>query len=62
MALLCREDGVDFCGCDGERAGDGGEFLVVNEGGMGDEADLDAVLVMADQVLGGSADACWEAK
>ena len=51
VALLGGEDGVDFRGGDGERAADGGEFLVGDEGRVCDEADLDAVFVVADDVL-----------
>lgn len=51
MTLLGGEDAVGFGGGDGERAGDGGELVLVDEAGMGYEADLDAVLVVADNVL-----------
>jgi len=51
VALLDGEDGVRLGGGDGERAGDGGQLVLVDEGGVGDVADADAVLVVADDVL-----------
>lgn len=51
VTLLGGEDAVGFGGGDGEGAGDGGELILVDEAGVGREADLDAVLVVADNVL-----------
>lgn len=51
VALLGREDAIGLGGGDGEGSGDGGELLLVNEARMGNEANLDAVLVVADNVL-----------
>lgn len=51
VALLGREDVVRLGGGDGERARDGGQLVLLNEGRVGDEADADAILVVADNVL-----------
>lgn len=51
VALLRGEDGVRLGGGDGERARDGGELGLRDEGGVRCEADVDAVLVVADEVL-----------
>ena len=51
VALVDREDGVRLGGGDGERAGDGGQLVLVDERGVGEVADADAVLVVADDVL-----------
>lgn len=51
VALLGREDGVSL-GCrDGQRAGDGGELVLLDVGGMGDEAGVDAALVVTHNEL-----------
>lgn len=51
VALVGGEDLVRLGGGDGERAGDGGQLVLLDEGRVGDEADVDAVLVVADDVL-----------
>lgn len=51
VALLDGEDLVHLGGRDGQRAADGRELLLRDEAGVGDEADVDAVLVVADDVL-----------
>lgn len=51
LAQLSREDGVGLRRGDGQWAGDGSQLVVIDKGGMGDVADLDAVLVVADNVL-----------
>jgi hypothetical protein len=51
VALLGREDLVGLGGGDGERAGDGRELVLLDEGRVGDVADVDAVLVVADDIL-----------
>ncbi len=51
VALLGGEDGVGLGGRDGQWARDGLELVLVDERGVGDVADVDAVLVVADDVL-----------
>lgn len=51
VTLLGWEDLVRLGGGDGKRAGDGSQLVLVDKGGVGDIADLDAVLVVADDVL-----------
>lgn len=51
VTLLRREDGVNLRRRNGQRARDAGEFFVGDKRGMGDEARLDAVLVVSDDVL-----------
>lgn len=51
LAQLSREDGVRLRRGDGQWAGDGSQLVVIDKGGMSDVADLDAVLVVADNVL-----------
>lgn len=53
VALLGGEDLVGLGGGDGQRTRDGGQLVLVDEGGVGEVADLDAVLVVAGDVLGG---------
>jgi hypothetical protein len=53
VALLSGEDGVSLGGGDGQRAGDGSELVLLDVGGVGDEAGVDAALVVADNVLRG---------
>lgn len=51
VALLSREDGVSLgCG-NGQRAGEGGELVLFDIGGVSDVADLNAALVVTDNVL-----------
>lgn len=51
VALLGWEDGVRLRGGDGQWAGDGSQLVLIDKGGVSDVADLDAVLVVADDVL-----------
>lgn len=51
VALLGGEDLVCLGGGDGQGTGDGGELLLVDEGGVGHVADVDAVLVVTGNVL-----------
>lgn len=51
VALLVGEDLVRLGGGDGQRAGDGGQLFLVDEGGVRDVADVDAILVVANNVL-----------
>jgi hypothetical protein len=51
VALLGREDGVGLGGGNGQRPGHGCELVLVDEARMGDISDLDAVLVVPDDVL-----------
>jgi hypothetical protein len=51
VALFRGEDGVRLGGGDGERARDGGELRLRDEGGVCYEAHVDAVLVVTDEVL-----------
>ena len=53
VALLVREDGVGLSGRDGQWARDGGKLILVNERRVGDIANVDAIFVMADDVLKG---------
>lgn len=51
VALLSRENGVSLgCG-NGQRAGQGSEFILLDVGGVSDEAGLDAALVVTNNVL-----------
>lgn len=53
VALLGGEDGVSLgCG-NGQRAREGGELVLLDVGGVGDEAGFDAALVVTDNVLRG---------
>lgn len=54
LGLVALVDGEDVIGLgrgDGERAGDGRQLVLVDEGRVGEEADVDAVFVVADDVL-----------
>lgn len=51
VALLRREDFVRLGGGNGQRAADGAELFLGDEAGVRDEADVDAVLVVAHHVL-----------
>lgn len=51
VALLGREDGVGLGGGNGKGAGDGCELFLLDKRRVGGVADLDAVLVVADDVL-----------
>lgn len=51
VALVGGEDLVRLGGGDGQGARDGGELVLVDEGGVCDETSLDAALVVADDVL-----------
>lgn len=51
VALLGREDGVSLGGGNGQRAGESGELLLVDVGGVSDEASFNAALVVTDDVL-----------
>lgn len=51
VALLSREDGVSLSCGNGQRAGEGGEFVLFDIGGVSDVADLNAALVVTDNVL-----------
>lgn len=51
VTLLRREDAVNLRRRDGQRARDAGEFLVGDKRRVGDEARLDAVFVVPDDVL-----------
>ena len=52
MTLLCREDGINFGGRDGQRARDSGELLIVDERWMRAVSNVDTILEVADKVLG----------
>jgi hypothetical protein len=51
VTVLGGEDAVDLGGSNGQRAGDAGELLVGDERRVCCESDVDAVLVVADEVL-----------
>lgn len=51
VALLSREDLVCLGGGNGQGTSDGGQLILFHHGGMGDKADFDAVLVVANDVL-----------
>lgn len=51
VALFGWEDLVRLRGGDGQGAGDGSELVLIDKGRVSDVADLDAVLVVADDVL-----------
>ena len=53
VALLGREDGVGLGGGDRERARDTPELILLDERGVGKEADVDTVLVVPGNVLCG---------
>lgn len=51
VALLGREDVVCLGGGNRQRASDGSQLVLFHHGGMGDVADVNAVLVVANHVL-----------
>ena len=51
VALVLGEDGVGLGGGDGEGPRDARELVLGHEGGVGEVAGLDAVLVVAYDVL-----------
>lgn len=51
VALLGWEDGVGLGRSNGQRPRDGGELILLDKRRVGDVADVDAVLVVADDVL-----------
>lgn len=51
VALLGGEDGIRLGGGDGQGARDGGELVLVDERGVGEVADVNAVLVVTGDVL-----------
>ena len=51
VSLLGGEDAVGLRRCDGQGSPDGSEFIFLDERGVGDVADLDALLVVANNVL-----------
>lgn len=51
VAEIGGENLVGLRGGDGERAADGAELVLLDERGVGDVADADALLVVADNVL-----------
>ena len=51
VALLVGEDVVNLRGSDGQGTGDGCELVLADERRVRDKADVDAVLVVADEVL-----------
>lgn len=51
VTLLRREDGVNLRRRNGQRARDGREFFVCDKRRVGDEARLNAVFVVSDDVL-----------
>lgn len=51
VALLGGENAVRLGGGNGQRAGDGGELILVDKGRVCAVADVDSVLVVADDVL-----------
>ena len=53
VALLGGEDGVGLGGGYGQGAGDSGELVLVDEGGVGKVADVNAVLEVTSDVLEG---------
>ena len=46
-----REDAVSLGRCNRKRASNGGELLLFHKGGVGEVADIDAILIMASNVL-----------
>lgn len=68
VSLLGGENAVGLRRCDGQGSLDGSEFIFLYERGVGDVADLDALLVVANNVLfllaigslrGGMSDVPW---
>lgn len=51
VALLSWEDGVRLGGGDGQGATDGGQFILFDKGRVGAVADVDTILVVADDIL-----------
>lgn len=51
VALLGREDLISLGSGDGQGAGDGGKLVLVDERGVGEVADVNAVLVVTGDVL-----------
>lgn len=51
VALLGGEDLIGLGGGDGQGTGNGGKFVLVDERGVGHVADVDAVLVVAGNIL-----------
>lgn len=51
VAFLGGEDGVGLSSGDGEGSSNGRQLVLVHEGRVSDVTDLDAVLVVADDVL-----------
>lgn len=51
VALLGREDVVCLGGGNRQGTSDGGKLVLLHHGGMGDVADVNAVLVVANHVL-----------
>ena len=51
MTLLSRENRINLGSSDRQRTSDGSELLIVDEGWMGTVTDVNAVLVVADEVL-----------
>lgn len=51
VAALGREDGVGLGSSNGKRAGNGSKLVLLDKRGVGEEADVDAALVVADDVL-----------
>lgn len=51
VAELGGENTVGLRGGDGERAADGGKLVLLDERGVGDVADVDALLIVANNVL-----------
>lgn len=51
VSHLVGENGVRFGGRNGQRARDGLELLVIDEGRVGDKSNVDARLVVADDIL-----------
>lgn len=53
------EDVVEFGGCDGDGFFDGGEFFGGDEGGVGEEVDVDIIFYLVDNVLWGVSILNW---
>lgn len=53
VALVGGEDFIGLGGGNRQGAGDGGELVLVNEGWVGHVANVDSVLVVTSDVLGG---------
>lgn len=54
VALFRWEDGVRLRGGDRQRSGDGSQLVLLDKGWMCDEADVDSILVMPDNILSNS--------